>query len=503
MVFLKRGQIALEYIMIIGVLFIIVVPLFFYASNRANTEIKMNLADDAINTIANTVEMVYAMGPGTKEYVRVTIPSEVQYTIVNGTELIMTLTVFGGTSEIVVPTKPIVVGSIPTVAATYKISVEALPDGRVRVGEYNDTTPPIIIWTYPTETISFHDVTLKATTNEYSTCKYDLVDKEFTSMNSNFAGTALTHEDYIGTLSDGTYTYYARCNDTAGNVMTTSEIINFTITTYNGTGNDTVEHVPPVVSLISPPDDSILNYSLVLFEYNVTDASSIIVCSLLIDNTILQSDVLIVRNVTYNFTQGLERGNYSWTVNCTDSHGNEGNSSTWDVTINSTLDGESPIVNLIAPENNSFRNFNFLYFRYNVTDVTSDILKCAVQINSIHDTGSESTQTVIDSSVTENVSESIGVTLDKGNHTWYINCTDDSSQRNVGMSERWFLRVNTTQEESFIDSCGGWCGFNEYADGNCRQTAAQCNVNDEVYRSEGDEYCGEIQVADYCCCVPL
>jgi len=60
-------------------------------------------------------------------------------------------------------------------------------------------------------------------------------------------GAGTTHHNYTLTgLSDNTvYTYYVRCNDTSGNVMTTSAVISFTV----DTGADST---PPSITGTSP-----------------------------------------------------------------------------------------------------------------------------------------------------------------------------------------------------------------------------------------------------------
>ena len=43
--------------------------------------------------------------------------------------------------------------------------------------------------------------------------------------------------------------------------------------------------------------------------------------------------------------------------------------------------------------------------------------------------------------------------IDKGNYDWYINCTDSSTNHNVGGSaETWGFAVNKTYSESFLNS---------------------------------------------------
>ena len=104
------------------------------------------------------------------------------------------------------------------------------------------------------------------------------------------------------------------------------------------------------------------------------------------------------------------------------------------------------------------------------------------------------------------------VSLYGGNYTWFVSCADNSYTYNIGTSESRSLVVNSTGGAgSFILSCAGWCGFNEFTGGVCDNTYNACNDNcglpylpshncyagDEV----SEVYCLGGSQADACCCV--
>ena len=60
-------------------------------------------------------------------------------------------------------------------------------------------------------------------------------------------------------------------------------------------------------------------------------------CDLIINDTINQSNSSITEEITQSFTQTLSEGNYNWSVNCFDSLGNENNSLTRLVKIDTTF----------------------------------------------------------------------------------------------------------------------------------------------------------------------
>lgn len=133
----KRGQLSVEYMAVIGALIVIAIPLFYYTTVKTNQEIKLSQADTTINSLANTADAIYALGPGSKKHVWITIPKGVTSSSLNNREILLQLSIFGSTSELHASTKADLTGEIPTDPGTYKINVEMLEDGRVNfyIGE--------------------------------------------------------------------------------------------------------------------------------------------------------------------------------------------------------------------------------------------------------------------------------------------------------------------------------------------------------------------------------
>jgi len=413
---MKRGQISVEYIMIAGAILLVTIPLFFYAIYETNYKIRLNQADDAVNTLANAADTVYSMGPGSKKYVWVSIPSGVDSSLVNESMIQLTLSLFGGSSDIHASSKAVLVGSVPTGQGTYRIAVEALGSGRVRIGEeYTDNTPPIILRTYPYtsegQVVCPGFVTLGADTDEPATCKYDTTDKDYNDMSSEFDGRGLTHIAMIYTESETTYTFYVRCQDPFGNTMTESAVITFETSIpcgAEGTGNLSLnlsdDIGPPEVHLIAPPDNYMENFSWVDFFYNVTDT-----------NNSIDYCVLVAEGMNY---QDNERTYFSWEA---------------------------------QPERNITHNMTII--------------------------------------------------MEKGNYSWYVNCTDNSTNKNMGQSEEiWDIEVTKTFFESFLTSCAGECGVEwGLSGGDCYPNPNWCNDDCGLpYSSKNDCYAGEEATQEYC-----
>ena len=148
---------------------------------------------------------------------------------------------------------------------------------------------------------------------------------------SNSSGNTTTFNATVPSISAGTYNYYwvSYGNGTNHN-LNTSIMRSYTV-------NATADIIPPVVSLVSPANASTwISSSTVTFTYNVTDANSIANCSLIINRSLDQTATSVTKNTSQTFTKSMSNANYNWSVNCTDVAGNQGNSSTYSLTVSYT-----------------------------------------------------------------------------------------------------------------------------------------------------------------------
>ena len=129
-----KAQASFEYIILIGTLLILVVPIFYYVTYQSSQNLKAYQADDAVKSIARTVDTVYAIGPGTKNYVWVTFPGGIQNTSISNNEIIIRISSYGGETDIIAKTRAKVIGNITAQKGTYKISIEMLDSGEVKIG---------------------------------------------------------------------------------------------------------------------------------------------------------------------------------------------------------------------------------------------------------------------------------------------------------------------------------------------------------------------------------
>ena len=118
----------MEYVMVLGILFVILIPFIYYSMSESITTIQMYKADDAVNSLAEAADAVYGLGPGTKKIVRIELPGGVKSTSISDHEIVLKLSISGGTSDIFATTKAEVTGNFPPSKGYHTLRVEYLID---------------------------------------------------------------------------------------------------------------------------------------------------------------------------------------------------------------------------------------------------------------------------------------------------------------------------------------------------------------------------------------
>jgi len=114
-----------------------------------------------------------------------------------------------------------------------------------------DTTPPVIYYLLPSGTVTNPKVVLSLTTDEAAECHYGYYDVGFEQMGMKFITADGIHHSVEAALNEaGTYNFYVRCRDIAGNADPASSKISFTYAVESGKTEikeQTKDTVPPVI----------------------------------------------------------------------------------------------------------------------------------------------------------------------------------------------------------------------------------------------------------------
>lgn len=227
-------------------------------------------------------------------------------------------------------------------------------------------------------------------------------------------------------LVDGNHTYKINCSDNASNEIVSNEV-NFTV------------YAPPVIELVEPANESLVNESTLNFSYIPYDALGLIECSIYLDEVEQDTSFAIVENVLNNFTlSGISEGQHNWSVECTDNDANVqmSNYSYF------AMDVTAPKIILDTPLNESGIDFNSgqVSFRWKAVDSFENFPRCDL----IVDGNVEANDKLMtnDSFTTEIVNG-----LSMGEHYWNVSCWD--SVNNLNYSET--RTFNFTYPDFFVN----------------------------------------------------
>ncbi|HLD96847.1 MAG TPA: PGF-pre-PGF domain-containing protein, partial [Candidatus Nanoarchaeia archaeon] len=127
-----------------------------------------------------------------------------------------------------------------------------------------------------------------------------------------------------------TLTVTAKCENEAVSLESQSRATASNITVTDSQG--------PLVSLVSPENNTLSGANTVVFNYNVSDPSRISNCTLAINDLLnVSNGTAVLKSAVQNITQSLENGQYNWTVRCQDIAGNVGNGTNFNLTVNATV----------------------------------------------------------------------------------------------------------------------------------------------------------------------
>ncbi len=183
--------------------------------------------------------------------------------------------------------------------------------------------------------------------------------------------------------------------------------------------------VPPVVTLVSPNNNSATNNPSVVFNCSATDNNGLFNMTLYANfNGTFRANGTNNIGGTSNsttFTRTLQEGIYIW--NCL-AYDDDDNYDWGNTNRTLTVDTTKPSINLAAPDENSTFYVGTILFNFTVFDNLDSVLICNITIDS----------TVEDANFSSNnaslTSRPIG-SLEQGNHSWNVACVDNAGNFNT------------------------------------------------------------------------
>jgi uncharacterized protein (UPF0333 family) len=131
---MKKAQVAMEYIMLLGVFFILFIVIFYYTTTESIKRVQLNEAESTVTSIAKTADYLYALGPGSQDIIEIRMPGNVQSITFDNNEVNLKLTIYGSTADVFSETKANLTGSIPISSGIQHVVLKVLDSGVVQVG---------------------------------------------------------------------------------------------------------------------------------------------------------------------------------------------------------------------------------------------------------------------------------------------------------------------------------------------------------------------------------
>ena len=129
MAYASSGQVSIEYMVIIGFVTVITIPLILIYHTfvqESNDEITSTQVSQIAKKIVDAAESVYYMGEPSQTSLRVNIPDNVVVANASNYEVIFQIRTKSGVADIVQSSSVNVTGSLPTNRSTYLITVKAV-----------------------------------------------------------------------------------------------------------------------------------------------------------------------------------------------------------------------------------------------------------------------------------------------------------------------------------------------------------------------------------------
>ncbi|MBI4151050.1 hypothetical protein HY492_02910 [Candidatus Woesearchaeota archaeon] len=122
-----RAQASMEYLILIGFILALVVPLiavFYSKSSETTTQVNTQQAHALGQKIADTAESVYYLGQPSKLEFRANVPDNINSVTFTNKAIIFVMDVSPGTTDIVVPTTVNLTGTMSITPGVHMITVE-------------------------------------------------------------------------------------------------------------------------------------------------------------------------------------------------------------------------------------------------------------------------------------------------------------------------------------------------------------------------------------------
>lgn len=132
----RKAQAAMEYMMIMAISMLILVPLFAVVSSytsNSKTELRISALEDSVENLADTAEMVYSQGHPAKMTTDFYVPEGIVYTDLAEHRISARAQTTAGPTDLSASTTANLTGSLPQSPGNYPVRVKMTDSGVVNI----------------------------------------------------------------------------------------------------------------------------------------------------------------------------------------------------------------------------------------------------------------------------------------------------------------------------------------------------------------------------------
>ena len=122
---MKKAQSGLEYLFLLGVFLVALIPIFAYSIDTTYLSIRTSQSQQAVQEIASAADNLYKLGGG-KTTIFVTLPSGINSSVVSNKTISLRLNIGTGIGDSIAITEAPVNGSLPATEGLKKITLEVV-----------------------------------------------------------------------------------------------------------------------------------------------------------------------------------------------------------------------------------------------------------------------------------------------------------------------------------------------------------------------------------------
>jgi uncharacterized protein (UPF0333 family) len=123
-----KSQVAVEYLIIVSVAFMILIPTILYLNQTFtgyNDDNKLSKASETVKKIGQTADWVYSQGPPAKQTIEIFIPKDLEEISLNNKTVLFKVRTSAGVSDVFYESVAPLNGTLPSNSGYYFISLTA------------------------------------------------------------------------------------------------------------------------------------------------------------------------------------------------------------------------------------------------------------------------------------------------------------------------------------------------------------------------------------------